>query len=69
MTNTAANAKGQTIDMDAAAMLMDAEIRESLNSSIVKLGINNETDFLAAYAAAHEAKFGEEFAPYVGGAW
>ena len=47
----------QTIDFDAAVNLMDDDIREELHGK----GIDNEQEFMDAYAAAHEAKFDEEF--------
>lgn len=61
----ATNSTGQTIDLDAAAQIMDNDIRETLAAE----GIDDPTEFLRRYAEAHKAKFGEEFAPYAGGAW
>ena len=49
---------GRAVDFDAAANLMDDDIREALNSSI---GGCSPQEFIDAYAAAHEAKFGEDF--------
>ena len=67
MMTTATNAIGQTIDMEAAAMLMDDELREDIVFSAEF--DEDPTGFLAEYARRHQEKFGEEFAPYVGGAW
>lgn len=59
------DSKGNEIDFDAAVNLMDDDTREEIAAT----GPESEQDFIEAYAAAHEAKFGEEFAPFVGGAW
>jgi hypothetical protein len=48
---------GKTIDLDAARMVMDDEICESIH-----LTVETEQEFMDAYAKAHVAKFGEEFA-------
>lgn len=48
---------GKTIDLDAARMLMDDEICESIH-----LIVDTEHEFMDAYAKAHAAKFGEKFA-------
>lgn len=64
---TATNATGETIDMDAAAMLMDDELREDIAFSA--RFDEDPSGFLAEYARQHQEKFGEPFAPYVGGAW
>ena len=45
------------IDLDAAADLMDDEIRESLHGQFEE---GEEQAFLDAYVAAHAAKFGGE---------
>lgn len=63
---TATDINGNTIDFEAAANLMDDDIREALHSDGTD---RTPTAFLAAYAIRHEEKFGEEFAPYAGGAW
>jgi hypothetical protein len=48
------------IDFDAAANLMDDEIRESLHGKFYE---GQEQEFLDAYVTAHAAKYdGEEFA-------
>lgn len=59
------DANGREIDMEAAAMLMDDDIREELHSE----GFDSDQEFIEEYAKRHEEKFGESFAPYVGGAW
>ena len=64
---TATDANGKTVDMDAAAILMDDELREDI--AITGEFDEDPSGFLAEYAKRHEAKFGEPFAPYVGGAW
>ena len=48
---------GKTIDLDAARMVMDDEICESIH-----LKVETEQEFMDAYAKAHAEKFGEEFA-------
>ena len=63
--NKVIDINGTEIDFDAAVNLMDDEIRERLHDR----GIEAEQEFLKAYAAEHEAAFGEEFAPWVGGNW
>ena len=47
---------GKTIDLDAARMLMDEELCEAIHGTV-----ETEQEFLDAYAAAHEAKYGTEF--------
>ncbi len=68
MTTEALDANGHKIDMDAAANLMDDEIREDMSSNYAP-GFDNPQAFLAEYARRHEAKFGEPFAPFAGGSW
>lgn len=63
----ARDAAGHWIDMDAAANLMDDDLREELAFSAMY--DNDPTGFLREYAKRHAAKFGEDFAPYAGGAW
>ena len=48
----------EMVDFEAAAMLMDDEIREELNSELAPCG---EQEFIDAYAKAHAEKYGEEF--------
>lgn len=57
---------GNPVDFDAAVMLMDDDIREELHSEIAPC---SKQEFLEAYAARHEEKYGEGFIPYVGGTW
>ena len=47
---------GKTIDLDAARMLMDDELCEAIHGIV-----ETEQEFMDAYAAAHEAKYGTEF--------
>lgn len=47
-----------TSQLEAAAKLMDDELREQLHA---KLAPCTEQEFLAAYIQAHREKFGEEF--------
>jgi hypothetical protein len=49
---------GKEFDADAAASLMDDELREELHSS---KDWASEQEFFDAYVAAHAAKFGEDF--------
>lgn len=57
--------RGELIDFAAASNLMDSDIREELHNGPQ---ISNQA-FMDAYAEAHREKYGEDFAPYVGGAW
>ena len=66
---TATNYNGEEIDLDTAASLMDADIREDVSSNFAP-GFDNPTAFLAEYARRHAEAFdGEEFAPYYDGNW
>ncbi len=47
-----------TVDFDAATMLMDDELREKLHNEMAPC---TDQEFMDAYAAAHEEKYGEEF--------
>jgi hypothetical protein len=51
---------GQAVDFDAVVDLMDYQIREDLHSQ----GLETEQAFIDAYAAAHEARFGETFTAF-----
>lgn len=53
------NKNGAEINYEAAVELMDDEIREQLAAELVPC---SEQEFFAAYEAAHEAAFGEEWA-------
>lgn len=55
---------GREIDFEAAANIMDDDIREELHGE----GIETEQEFYAAYCERHLLKFGERFAPD-GGQW
>lgn len=52
------NQHGRELNFDAAVILMDDEIRESLHT---KLAPCTDQQFFDAYAKAHEKKFGEEW--------
>lgn len=62
----ATDSYGREIDYDAAVNLMDDELREEIAAEIAPC---TDQEFIEAYARAHEERFGEEFAPYAGGAW
>lgn len=47
----------KTIDLDAARMMMDEAICESIHGTVY-----TEQEFIDAYAEAHKAKYGAEFA-------
>lgn len=47
---------GKSIDLDAARNLMDDELCEKIHGTV-----DTEQEFMDAYAAAHLAKYGEEF--------
>lgn len=61
--NIAALDEGQ---IEAAIHIMDDDLREKLSSEGIA---DNDREFIAIYAERHAEKFGEEFAPAVGGAW
>lgn len=52
------NMNGTEIDFDAAAVLMDDEIREELNFELAPC---TEQEFYSAYEKAHVEKYGEEW--------
>ena len=54
MTNVILN--GYPIDMEAARILMDDELCDAIHGTV-----DTEQEFLDAYLAAHEAKYGEPF--------
>ena len=61
---------GDEIDWEAVAMMMDSELREQLNGEIDwDVYENPDQAFFEKYAEMHEAKFGQEFVCWVGGAW
>lgn len=66
MRNTFIDANGDTQDFEAAAALMDDTIRENLHADIAPC---SPQKFIEEYSKIHEEKYGEEFAPYSGGAW
>lgn len=60
------NYYGDEVDFEAAMNVADRDICEELHG---KMAPCEDQEFFDAYAEAHEAKYGEDFAPYVGGAW
>lgn len=48
------NASGKAIDFEAAAALMDDDLRDEIAGTV-----DTEQEFFAAYEKAHEKKFGE----------
>ena len=52
------NMNGTEINYEAAVMLMDDEIRESLHFEIAPC---TEQEFFTAYEKAHAEKYGEEW--------
>lgn len=52
------NSWGPKINYDSAAALMDDDIREDLAQELAPC---TEQEFFSAYAAAHAAKYGEEW--------
>ena len=58
---------GNEVNFEAAAELMDDELREELHQELAPC---TAQEFFDAYAKAHAEKFdGEEFAPYYNLAW
>lgn len=57
---------GREIYYLPAVMLMDDELREMLHD---ELSPGSSQEFIEEYARRHKEKFGEDFAPYVGGNW
>lgn len=55
MTNTVTY-NGQEINMEAARMLMDDEICESIHGTV-----DTDQEFMDAYTAAHKETYGVEF--------
>ena len=49
---------GYEVDFDVVVNMMDDEIREELHN---KLAPCADQEFVDAYVAAHEAKYGEQF--------
>lgn len=57
---------GHSVDYEAAVALMDDEICGELYEELTPC--SNQV-FFEAYAEAHREKFGEDFAPAMGGQW
>lgn len=53
-------------DIDDAAQLMDDDIREDVHKDLAPC---TAQEFIEEYARRHKEKYGEEFAPWAGGAW
>lgn len=49
---------GYEVDFDVVVNMMDDEIREELHNELAPC---TDQEFVDAYAAAHEAKYGEQF--------
>lgn len=49
---------GYEVDFDVVVNMMDDEIREKLHSELAPCA---DQEFVDAYVAAHEAKYGEQF--------
>ena len=60
------DANRNPVDFEAAVNMMDDDLREELHAELAPC---TEQEFFKTYAARHAEKFGEDFAPYVGGAW
>jgi hypothetical protein len=54
--------KGNMINFEAAMNLADQDIMDDID-------LENPQEFVEEYARRHEEKYGEEYAPYAGGAW
>lgn len=66
--NIVKDEKGAEIRFDAAMNLADNEICEKMNNDF-PAGWEDKQAYIEEYARRHEEQFGEEFAPFVGGAW
>lgn len=60
------NENGNLVMYRAAVAIMDDDLREELHRQLAPC---SDQRFFEAYAEAHEMKFGEPFAPWVGGDW
>lgn len=49
---------GYEVDFDVVVNMMDDEIREGLHNELAPC---TDQEFVDAYVAAHEAKYGEQF--------
>lgn len=49
---------GYEVDFDVVVNMMDDEIREKLHNELAPCA---DQEFVDAYVAAHEAKYGEQF--------
>lgn len=62
----ALNDLGEWVDFGAAAALMADDLREEVHADMAPC---SDQAFFEAYAVRHRARFGEDFAPWAGGAW
>ncbi len=62
----ATDCHGIPVDFEAAVNLMDDDLREEVHAFMAPC---SQGDFLDVYAAAHELRFGEPFAPVCGAPW
>lgn len=53
-------------DYDAAVNLMDDELREEIHAELAPC---TNQEFIEEYARRHKEKYGEDFAPWIGGSW
>lgn len=60
------DANGNLVNYRAAEAIMNDELREELHRWLAPC---SDQRFFETYAEAHETKFGEPFAPWVGGDW
>lgn len=59
MMNLVINTRtNETMDFEAAVMMMDDEIRESIHNEMAPC---TDQEFMSAYVEAHFEKYGEEF--------
>ena len=56
---------GTKHDFEAAAVLMDDELREAIHLE----GFDTAQSFIEEYARRHHEKFAEDFTPFTGGNW
>ncbi len=64
--HTFIDANGAEHDFDSATMLMDDKLREAIHA---ECDCETNQQFIEEYAKRHLETFGEDFAPYTGGAW
>lgn len=57
---------GREVDFDVVVELMDDDLREAIAAELAPC---TNQEFFDEYAKRHEERFGESFAPAVGGAY